>query len=114
MNRDSFVYSLYDAEGDLLYVGCTNNLARRWSQHQHERPGLAMSTVRCRVVGPFKRDVAMRLERETQEDELPIMGWIPGRRTWPQHRYIERLYYRPGPVTGRQKRRALKASEQLA
>ena len=39
MNTDAhFVYSFYAASGECLYVGCTDNVARRIRQHQNERP----------------------------------------------------------------------------
>jgi len=34
----SAVYRLYDAHGDLLYIGVTDNLKGRFNQHRQERP----------------------------------------------------------------------------
>jgi hypothetical protein len=32
------VYHFYDRQGNLLYVGITNDLKRRWAQHAEEKP----------------------------------------------------------------------------
>lgn len=37
-NERTALYRFYDARGDLLYVGTTNNTSRRWVQHEKCQP----------------------------------------------------------------------------
>lgn len=61
---DQFVYWLYNAEGECIYVGCTFDPERRW--HEHYRR-LGDEIVTRRVRGPFPRRDAFALERAEQK-----------------------------------------------
>lgn len=54
-----FVYHCYDADGVLLYVGCTSNLKRRVAQHQHATPRAALAS---RVLSVFMTRVDVASE----------------------------------------------------
>lgn len=83
MNREHFVYRTYDADGYLLYVGCTKRLDTRWAEH-----GLSTSptrhmvdrTARCRLQGPYAYEVARRLEAQAIEAEQPEFNFTRARR----------------------------------
>lgn len=77
MVRDHFVYRLFDADGRLLYVGCTRNLTRRWKEHRTDKPRMAEATTRCRLQGPYTRAVARAIEREAIRTEDPFINWTP-------------------------------------
>lgn len=71
MSRDHFVYWLFDADGDCLYVGITKHPEKRWRQHRYEKPHMAAQVAHKRMAGPFPLPVARRLEREQQDDLQP-------------------------------------------
>lgn len=75
--REYFVYRLFDADGELLYVGCTNNFIRRWSEHHGGHRRMVRAARRCHAQGPYTRDVARRLERVAAQNEHPLYGWTP-------------------------------------
>lgn len=75
--RDHFVYRTYGSEGELLYVGCTKRLDQRWYEHKLEKSQMYSQTVRCRLQGPYTRDVARRIERDAIREEQPLHGWTP-------------------------------------
>ena len=77
MTRDHFVYRVYDAAGELLYVGCTKRLDRRWIEHKTERPGMVAAMARIRLQGPYNRERARDLERQAIRTEEPLLGWTP-------------------------------------
>jgi predicted GIY-YIG superfamily endonuclease len=81
--RQFFVYRAFDAEGRLLYVGCTNDSKRRWREHRLQASWAPFVTS-CRMAGPFTREVARRIEAEAQEAERPAFGLMPHR---PSHTY---------------------------
>lgn len=71
--REHFVYRAFDADGNLLYVGCTMDLERRRRDHA----GLNGSKwyplmVRTHLTGPFNYDTARRLERDAIQTESPL------------------------------------------
>jgi len=78
--RDTFIYRNYDANGELLYVGVTNNLSRRRRGHKASSswfPLVANSV----VAGPYPRATALALERQAQIHERPQYGDTPERRS---------------------------------
>lgn len=75
--RDHFVYRTFDADGRLLYVGCTRRLGKRWSEHKLERGRMVAATARCRLQGPYTRDKARAIEREAIRTESPLVNWTP-------------------------------------
>lgn len=76
-DREYFVYRTFNADGDLLYVGCTKRPQERWTEHRHMKAKMVAETVRVRVQGPYTRDVAMRIERAAIRSEEPLYGWTP-------------------------------------
>jgi hypothetical protein len=69
--REHFVYWLFDAEGNCLYIGMTRKPERRWRQHHWERPRMVAQVAYKRMAGPFLLEVARRLEREEQDEWQP-------------------------------------------
>lgn len=84
------VYRCYDADNRLLYVGCTSNLKRRITQHQH---ATSRSTLASRVLSVCMtrvevghtypdRDTAQRAEADAIHDDRPLLNhqkaWVPG------------------------------------
>ena len=65
------VYRLYDAEGVLLYVGVTNSLSKRWSQHEKTKPWFGEVAVITRSLYPDKRS-AYEAEVRAIISESPI------------------------------------------
>lgn len=85
-DREYFVYRVFDSSGVLLYVGCSNNLTRRWAEHRAMRPGFVRRAHRCKAQGPFTRPVARSLEREAAVTEFPLYGWTPFKQSAIQRR----------------------------
>jgi predicted GIY-YIG superfamily endonuclease len=79
--RAFFVYRMFDRNGELLYVGCTNNLRRRWKEHRTERPEVVSQAISFKVHGPFTREVARQKERTAAETEHPLYGWTPAKQS---------------------------------
>ncbi|OBK22516.1 GIY-YIG nuclease family protein [Mycobacterium asiaticum] len=77
--REFFVYRVFDSTDQLLYVGCTKRLDKRWSEHKSNRPGMVAATTRCRVQGPYTYEVARALEHTAIRTEEPLLGWTPAR-----------------------------------
>lgn len=74
--RTHFVYQAYDADGLLLYVGCTGNPGARYKAHMagngDARGWFDPFVVSWRVRGPYTKPVAFALERELINDLQPI------------------------------------------
>lgn len=67
--RNHFVYRVFDADGDLLYIGCTKNFERRWREQKVDRPKMTAAATRCKLSGPYTYETARRLEAEAIEAE---------------------------------------------
>lgn len=78
--RDHFVYRMFDAEGQLLYIGCTKVPDQRWGTHNAERPHMTRRAVRFKVQGPYPYKTARDIEREALQTEEPEFGWTPAKR----------------------------------
>lgn len=77
IERTHFVYEAYDADGLLLYVGCTGNPATRHRAHMQGDPGGARGwfhpfVTDWRVSGPYPKTTALRIERERIAERQPI------------------------------------------
>lgn len=74
--RTHFVYEAYDADGLLLYVGCTGNPRERYRAHMtgngDARGWFNPFVTNWRVSGPYPKDVAFRLERARIDAGQPI------------------------------------------
>lgn len=79
--REHYVYRVFDAEGALLYIGCTNNPDRRWTEHRSDNPKWTSKAARFHLSGPYNYDTARRLEREALATENPQYGMTPQRRS---------------------------------
>lgn len=90
-DRVYFVYRVLNADGELLYVGCTKRLGTRWSEHKSAWPGMVAAAVRCRIQGPYTYEKARELERIAIRTEEPIVGWTPAkhREKCARNRWIE-------------------------
>lgn len=78
---DHFLYRCYDADGDLIYIGCTSNVKRRMVHHRRGIGGsraskwLSACMVRHEVNGPFQgRNAAREFERQAIAIECPIFN----------------------------------------
>jgi len=83
--RTHFVYEAYDADGLLLYVGCTGKPRDRFKAHMHgagdARGWFNPFLDQWRVSGPYAKKTALRIERERIERHRPIWnGNVPGNR----------------------------------
>ena len=84
--RNAFVYQIENADGDVVYIGMTNNL--RWRASEHLAQGTAKLGERIRrISGVIRRKAA--LQRET--DELSAFrrrhGRLPERNRTPDGKY---------------------------
>lgn len=77
--RDHFVYRVFDAASQLLYIGCTKRLDKRWVEHQSERPQMVARAATFKLQGPFPRAVARQMELHALRSEEPVYGWTPER-----------------------------------
>lgn len=67
------LYRLYDASDQLLYVGITNNLERRWREHRRDRRDTWWPDVTHKVIEwlPSRR-AAQAVERQVVQAEKPV------------------------------------------
>lgn len=72
--REHFVYTIYDREDRILYIGCTRVPASRWKAHSHNNPGLVAAAARCKMRGPYTFDVARRIERAAIHTANPLFN----------------------------------------
>lgn len=70
--RNHFVYRAYDAEGGLLYIGCTHDIKKRWTQHCMDNPHWTSITASLRMAGPYSFEVAREKERSLIESLEPL------------------------------------------
>lgn len=80
--RDHYVYRVYDDADRLLYVGCSQDLKKRWQEHR----GSSLSpwtdfAARFKVAGPYPYRAARLLEGRTIEAEQPWFNETLARRT---------------------------------
>lgn len=74
-----YVYRCYDADGDLIYIGCAANVKRRMTSHRASRAKasrlLAAFVVRVEVSEPFPTKAeALAAEREAIRLERPVFN----------------------------------------
>jgi predicted GIY-YIG superfamily endonuclease len=71
LNGETHLYRFYDDSGNLLYVGITNNLESRFSQHQKDKPWYhQVSEIKTETYPT--RDAALWVERNAIRLEKPI------------------------------------------
>lgn len=75
-NRTHFVYKAFDAEGVLLYVGCTGDPHGRYLCHMRgggdARGWFESFVTRWKVAGPYPKDVALSIEKDAIDAGQPI------------------------------------------
>lgn len=72
--REHFVYWVYDAEGCILYIGCTRSPDSRWVAHGNTKPGLVAAAARCKMRGPYTFDVARHIEHAAIVEANPLFN----------------------------------------
>lgn len=72
--RNHFVYRIYDAAGQVLYIGCSKNLKQRWQTHRTENPAVVLDAARCKVQGPFPKAKALEVESAAITAERPLFN----------------------------------------
>ena len=98
--RDHFVYHVFDADGQILYIGCTKNLKQRWTNHRSGKPAVVVAFARCKIQGPYTRTKALQIEKAAIFSRRPLFnGGLP--REEAQRRHVIAAhqfgrYYRPG------------------
>src|SRR5689334_4934448 len=75
--RTHYVYRAYDADGLLLYVGCTGNPTMRYRAHMQGDPGGCRGWFHPFVTdwhfsGPYAKDVALAKEAALIDEGQPI------------------------------------------
>lgn len=74
--RTHFVYEAYDADGLLLYVGCTAHPADRYRAHMtgnsDARGWFTPFVTNWRVSGPYPKAVALAIEKRKIAEGQPI------------------------------------------
>lgn len=73
-NEPTSLYRFYDAAGTLLYVGISNNPARRWKQHADTKPWWS-DVDRKTVEWLASRAEAEAAEAEAIKAEKPLHNW---------------------------------------
>lgn len=79
-NWPHFVYRCYDADGDLIYIGCTANVTKRIASHRRGDKAasrwLAVFMDRYEVEGPYPdRDAGRQAECEAIQAEQPLFNY---------------------------------------
>jgi predicted GIY-YIG superfamily endonuclease len=78
LNGETHLYRFYDDSGNLLYVGVTNSLESRFSQHQKDKPWYhQVSEIKTETYPT--RDAALWAERDAIKLEKPIYNIIHNR-----------------------------------
>lgn len=75
--RNHYVYRYYDADGWLMYVGCTVRPKARLVEHRNQRPGMCAAIAEVKLSGPYSYRIARELERQALSTEEPICGSTP-------------------------------------
>lgn len=75
--RTHYVYEAYDADGLLLYIGCTGRPRDRYRAHMAGDPGglngwFHPFVTHWRVSGPYAKETALRIESQRIDERHPI------------------------------------------
>lgn len=101
----SVVYRAYDADGLLLYIGCTENITRRMNGHRNSSKSMASWVMtycmaRLDVSDPMDSILAEKIEAEAIRTEGPLLNTVcsgvPGWMRW--HNVAEYLEGRGLPL----------------
>lgn len=88
-----FVYRCFNAEGDIIYVGCTWNVEQRMAQHQATNIGA--KTVRIDVTEHPDQRAALDIERSEIRRYEPFFNrqtWFMDVESWPRLKVLQRLW----------------------
>jgi excinuclease UvrABC nuclease subunit len=77
---------MYDAEGHLLYVGCTKDIVVRIRNHRHENSHFFHRVKRVVQQGPYPKARALAIEKCLIHELRPDFNSLPDRR----RRYAEK------------------------
>lgn len=77
MTRRHFVYWMFDADGDCLYIGITIQPTARWKTHRRR---FGTEVAAKRMAGPYTEPVARRIEREQRAELRPKYDGYWGKR----------------------------------
>lgn len=82
-DRTHFVYQAFDADGLLLYIGCTGKPGNRYRAHMSgngdARGWFDSFVTNWRVSGPYTKEAALALEKRLIAERHPIWnGHTPG------------------------------------
>ena len=74
------VYYFYDVQGNLLYVGITNDIKRRWAQHAEDKPWWHLVARKEKVLYSTRQE-AERVEAHQIRTHRPMYnramnGWL--------------------------------------
>lgn len=72
--RTHFVYRVWDSLGTLLYIGCTKDPSRRWTQHKSDKSLWVPYAHSFKLFGPFEKAEAFARENAAIEDERPAFN----------------------------------------
>lgn len=72
--RENYVYWMYNADGQVLYIGVTCKPEQRWRQHTLDNPGLTYATHHVKMRGPYIRSVALAIEFAAIREENPLFN----------------------------------------
>lgn len=101
--RKHWVYRAYDANGDLLYAGCTYDPDARMAAHRSQSDWHHLM-VKLTMGGPYNYETARALEYQALASERPLYGFGPDRRTIIAARrriYDRKFAVTPGPFLDR-------------
>ena len=85
--RDHFVYRAFDADGRLLYVGCSKRPRQRLAEHRSAHAEWLDHVARYRLSGPYTFFTARRLERQAIQTEGPGYNY-----TTPERAAVEKAW----------------------
>lgn len=68
--REHFVYRAFDADGALLYVGCSLNPEARHREHRGQSRWYPLAAT-FKMQGPYNYDTARQIERDAIRTESP-------------------------------------------
>lgn len=91
-NARHFVYRCMDSSGDIVYIGCSHDVAKRWKQHS--KTGVAAKTKRMRVTVHPDRASALEVERAEialHEPALNHQLYVMNVDEWPREKLLARL-----------------------
>lgn len=78
--RKHFVYRCFASDGELIYVGCTQDVKARLAAHANEARWWDLADGRITLAGPYNYETARRIEYDAIESERPRANLTSERR----------------------------------